>query len=242
MSFSGVIGMAVSTRPDPKPTAERIPPLEPGDSLTRAEFERRYDAMPNLKKAELIEGIVYMPSPVSQPNHGKPHFRLIGWLAAYEAETPGIQGGDTSSVRLDLKNMPQPDALLLVDPECGGHARISADAYVESAPELVAEVSSSSVSFDLNTKFEVYRRNGVLEYVVWRVQDEAIDWFLLQGNQFVPLVAGSDGFLKSQAFPGLWLDPAALIRGDMSRVMKVVRQGIATTEHAKFVERLAKKS
>src|SRR5262249_13500096 len=112
---------------------ETLVPLEPGDRLTRDEFERRYEAMPALKKAELIEGVVYMPSPVRYHRHSQPHFRLITWLGTYEAATPGVGGGDNATARLDLDNEPQPDALLLIDPTRGGQARISADDYIEQA-------------------------------------------------------------------------------------------------------------
>src|SRR5262245_51963059 len=121
------------------PPADWVPPLEPGDRLTRDEFERRYDAMPRLKKAELIEGVVYMPSPVRHRRHGRPNLHLAGWVAAYEAATPGVEGADNGTARLDLDNEPQPDVLLLIDPARGGQARISSDDYVEDAPELVAE-------------------------------------------------------------------------------------------------------
>src|SRR5262249_33252195 len=147
-------------------------------------FERRYEAMPHVKKAELIEGVVYMPSAVRYRPHGRPHFQLIGWLAAYEAATPGVEGGDNTSVRLDLDNEPQPDALLLVDPAHGGQAVISADHYIERAPELVAEVAASSASYDLHTKLNVYRRNGVREYIVWRVLEQQIDWFVLRAGSY----------------------------------------------------------
>ena len=129
---------------------EQVPPLEPGDRLTRSEFERRYEAMPGLKKAELVEGVVHMPSPVRYRRHGRPHAMLIGWLIQYEAATPGVETADNSTARLDLDNEPQPDAMLLIDPRKGGQARISQDDYIQSAPELVAEVASSSASFDLN--------------------------------------------------------------------------------------------
>ena len=124
-----------------------VPPLEAGDHLTRAEFERRYDAMPNLKKAELIEGVVFMPSPTRLRRHGRPHAHLIAWLVQYETGTAGTVAGDNSTARLDLDNEPQPDAYLLIDPACGGQARLSADDYVEEAPELVAEVAASSASY-----------------------------------------------------------------------------------------------
>src|SRR5262249_5685877 len=158
------------------PRPEEIPPLENGDQLTRAEFERRYEAMPHLKKAELIEGVVFVPSPVRLNQHGSPQAALIGWLTNYWASTPGVQVRDNSTVRLDLDNEPQPDALMIVDPRRGGQVRVSPDDYVEGAPELVAEVAASSVSIDLNAKLLVYRRNQVREYLVWRVLDQAVDW------------------------------------------------------------------
>src|SRR5438067_6966374 len=146
------------------------PPLESGDRLTRAEFERRYDAMPGLKKAELIEGVVHMPSPVTFRKHARPHLYLNGWLLHYLAATPGVDGGDNASLRLDLDNEPQPDGFLMILPSHGGQARIDEDDYVAGGPELVAEVASSSASYDLHAKLHVYRRNGVREYVVWRVR------------------------------------------------------------------------
>ena len=218
---------------------DAIPPLENGDRLTRAEFERRYDAMPGLKKAELIEGLVYMPSPVGLHRHGEPHTWIITWLGFYQASTPGVRVAADASARLDLDNMPQPDALLMIDPDHGGQSRISADDYVEGAPELVAEISSSTASFDLNTKFEVYRRNGVREYVVWRVRDKIIDWFVLRDGKFVRLDPDENGHYRSLVFPGLWLDAAAMIRGDLARVLELVRQGAASLDHERFVKELA---
>jgi Uma2 family endonuclease len=206
--------------------------------LTRDEFERRYDAMPHLKKAELIEGVVYMPSPVRMDQHGGQQADLITWLGVYRAFTPGVRVGDNSTVRLDLDNEPQPDGLLIVEPAHGGQAKISADGYIEGAPELVAEVAASSVSIDLNLKFRVYRRNKVREYLVWRVLDQAIDWFIWRHRQYDRLLLSSDGVYRSKVFPGLWLDPAALIRSDLLAVLQVVQEGIASPEHAAFVARL----
>lgn len=215
-----------------------IPPLEAGDRLTRAEFERRYEAMPHLKKAELIEGVVYMPAAVRYSRHGRPHNYLGHWLATYVEETPGVDCANDASAKLDLDNMPQPDSMLLILPECGGQCQISDDDYIENAPELVAEVSSSTVSFDLHTKKNVYRRCGVREYIVWRVLDRQIDWFVPSGGEFVRLDADSEGILKSTVFPGLWLNPAALVSGSLKKVTNTLQQGLATTEHAVFVERL----
>lgn len=142
--------MATSSIPAgqmPPPEAAPVPPLENGDRLTRAEFERRYRAMPHIKKAELIEGVVHMPSPVRTDQHAEPHLDLIAFLGIYRHFTPGVRGGDNSTVRLDLDNEPQPDGTLFKAQ--GGTARIDADGYIRGAPELAAEIAASSVSFDL---------------------------------------------------------------------------------------------
>src|SRR5438876_1232869 len=146
---------------DPHISAPATPPLEQGDHLTRAEFERRYDSMPDLKKAELIEGVVHMPSPVRWHKHGAPHLDLGTWLCTYKSFTPGLEAGDNASIRLDLENMPQPDLTMLISPECGGQAKISEDDYVVNALELVAEIASSSASLDLFGSVRAYGRNPV---------------------------------------------------------------------------------
>jgi len=218
----------------PKPStiapsiAKKMPPLQNGDRLTRAEFERRYDAMPHLKKAELIEGVVYMPSPVCHVDHGGPHFNVIGWLSRYCDATPGVEGGDNSSLRLDLDNEPQPDAFLMRLPPHGGQAHIDADGYIAGAPELIVEVAASIVSYDLHVKLNAYRRNGVREYVVWRVLDGEIDWFVLREGAYERLSPDAAGVYRSEVFPGLWLDVAAMIRGDRAAVVQTLQAGLAS--------------
>lgn len=224
--------------PTAAPAAVPLPPLENGDRLTRAEFERRYDAMPGLKKAELIGGVVYMPSPVTQDNHAGPHFDLITWLGLYRAATPGVRGGDNGSLRLDLESMPQPDAYLMILAAVGGHAHVDDDGYVEGAPELIAEIAASSASYDLHEKLEAYRRNEVREYVVWRMLDQAIDWFVLREGRYERLPLDAEGLYKSEVLPGLCLAPAALISGDLARAVQTLQQGLAGPEHAAFVARL----
>jgi Uma2 family endonuclease len=216
-----------------------IPPLRDGDRLTRAEFERRYDAMPDLKKAELIEGVVHMPSPVRFDQHGGQHADLITWLGEYRVQTPGVRVAVNSTVRLDLESEPQPDGVLFVESASGGQCRIDADGYITDAPDWVGEVSASTVRLDLNAKFLVYARNGVKEYLVWRVLDRVIDWFVLRQGRFEKMRENSSGILQSEAFPGLWLDAAALLKGDLVRVHEVLHQGLASPEHADFVNRLA---
>jgi len=215
-----------------------LPDLENGDRLTRAEFERRYEAMPQLKQAELIEGVVYMPSPVRHRRHSRPQLHISTWLGCYEAATPGVEAGDNGSVRLDLDNELQPDAYLMIAPDRGGQARIDADDYVSGAPELIVEVASSSVSYDLHAKMQVYRRSGVREYVVWRVLDREIDWFVLREGRFEPLERSPDGLLRSLVFPGLWLDPAALLGEDLAKILATVQDGLKSAQHQEFVARL----
>jgi len=212
--------------------------LRDGDRLTRHEFERRYNAMPEVKKAELIEGIVYMPSPVRHRHHSNPHFNLISWLGMYSMATSGVEGGDNGSLRLDMDNEPQPDAYLIVLPSHGGKVVIDEDDYISGAPELVAEVSASTVSIDLNAKRRAYCRNGILEYIVWRVEDREIDWFILREGQYERLPRDAAGVYRSETLPGLWLDPTGLVNGDLATVARVVQTGVASEEHASFVQQL----
>jgi hypothetical protein len=212
-----------------------IPPLENGDRLTRDEFERRYNAMPEGIKAELIEGVVYMSSPVRLEQHGEPHFDLITWLGTYRVHTPGVRGGDNTTIRLDLDNEPQPDGLLFY---AGAKVHIDEDGYISGAPQLAGEITASTVSIDLGHKLNAYRRNEVLEYFVWRVQEEAVDWFILRQGKYERLPLSPEGYYKSQALPGLWLDPNALLKSDLVRVQQVLQEGLKSPEHADFVARL----
>jgi Uma2 family endonuclease len=217
--------------------AEVVPPLEPGDHLSRDEFERRYEAMPGAPKAELIEGVVYMAPPaVRWDYHATPHSYLTTWLGTYALATPGLQLGDNGSVRLDLDNEPQPDAALVIQPAFGGQARFADDGFLEGAPELAAEVSGTSVSIDLNAKLHAYRRNGVKEYLVWRVRDRVIDWFALSCGQYEPLPR-LDAIIRSEVFPGLWLAPDDLINHRRT-ALATLHQGLASPEYAAFVSRL----
>jgi Uma2 family endonuclease len=224
-------------REHPNAQAEKIPPLQNGDRLTAEEFERRYDAMPALKKAELIDGVVYMAPPVSLEDHGAPHFDMVTWLGLYRMATPGIRGADNATLRLPLANRPQPDGCLFIEPSYGGQVRIE-NGYIVGGPELVVEVAATSENYDLHDKLEVYRRNNVREYVVWRVFDKEVDWFVLRGGQYERLSLSPDAHYKSEVLPGLWLEPAALVNGDMIKLAHAAQQGIASPEHAGFVARL----
>lgn len=217
-------------------TAEQgIPPLEAGDRLTRQEFRRRYAASPHIKKAELIDGVVYVASPTKR-RHGVPDLDLSTWIGLYRSLTPGVEGFSNTTVVLDEDNEPQPDiALRIID---SGRCRVDADDYLQGAPELVVEVSNSSTSYDLHQKREVYRRHGVREYVVLQVREARVRWFELKAGELMEREPDADGLYRSAAFPGLWLDAEALIAGDLARVLDAVRRGADTPEHAAFVESL----
>lgn len=220
-------------------SSPRTPLLQAGDTLTRSEFERRYAAMPDLKKAELIEGVVYLGSPVRYRQHARPEALLAAWLSFYEVETPGLACAGNCTVRLDLDNEPQPDLLLRLPEHAGGRSRVGADGYLEGPPELVLEVAASSASYDLHQKLHAYRRNGVLEYLVHRVEDAAVDWFALDGGAYAAIAPDADDLLRSRTFPGLWLDPAALLRGDLLALRAAVAAGTRDPAHAAFAARLA---
>ena len=222
-------------------TGNRIintPPLESGDRLTRQEFEHRYHVMPENLKAELIEGVVYVASPVRANSHGRPHAKIMAWLGFYSAATPGVDVQDNATVRLDIDNEPQPDALLRIEPRVGGNSRISEDDYIEGAPELIAEIAASSASYDMNAKLNAYRRNGVQEYIVWQIYENRLDWFRLQEGRYVSFEPDAKGVIRSQFFPGLWLSVNALREGNLAEVLAVLQQGLQTAEHQAFAERL----
>jgi Uma2 family endonuclease len=199
---------------------DAIPPLESGDRLTSLEFERRYEAMPELKKAELIEGVVFLASPVSL-ERSRGQNLLATWVGNYAAGHRDVSAHSDGSVRLDIDNQFQPDVFLWKTE--GGTARVGEKDLLEGAPELVVEVAASSVSRDLFTKKSVYRRAGVKEYVVWRVLDGAVDWFDLSGGEYVTREPDHDGVIESREFPGLRLNVAALLEGDSQAVLAAVR-------------------
>ncbi len=236
--------MAVETR---TPTslveheANTLPPLENGDRLTRAEFKRRYESMPNTKKAELIDGVVYMPSPV-RILHAEPHADVMTWLGNYRVATPGVRLGDNPTVRLDIDNEPQPDAALRIESDKGGKAHASPDGYIEGPPELVVEVALSSAAYDLHDKMRVYRRNGVQEYLVWQVYDKRVDWWELRDEVYAALPVNEHGVVHSRVFPGLWLHAGALLKGDMAQVLATLQQGLQSDEHAAFLKKIAGES
>jgi Uma2 family endonuclease len=220
------------------PPTQLLPPLESGDRLTRPEFERRYSAAPHIKKAELIEGVVYVASPLRHEQHGKPHSRVMTWLGFYQAMTPGVDLSVEPTVRLDLDNEPQPDAVLFIESAAGGKTRLSSDGYIEGAPELVVEIAASSVAIDTGSKKQAYRRNGVLEYITWQSFENQLEWFCLVDGDYILLQPDIDGIIQSQVFPGLWLAIGDLLSDNMGQVLAILQQGLQSTEHQTFVQQL----
>ncbi len=225
---------SVTWRPAPPISPDR-PPLNAGDRLSRAEFERRYHAHPEIKKAELVEGIVYMPSPARFAQHSQPHGYMVAWLGLYCSATPGVLLGDNATTRLDYENVVQPDALLRLDPALGGRSRVTSDDYLAGPPEMVVEVAASSVAYDLGVKRRVYARSGVQEYLAAQAYEQRVDWFVLREGETETLQPDQDGILRSEAFPGLWLPVDALWAGDLAAMFAALQQGLSSPEHAAFV-------
>jgi len=219
------------------PVRRAVPPLENGARLDATEFMRRYEAMPELKKAELINGVVYvMGSPVRQTLHSKPHVRLVGLLNSYSLATPGVDPGDNCTVKIDEENTFQPDGLLYLTPVRNGKSSIDDDDFIVGAPELLIEVDASSVSMDTQRKMHAYEKAGVQEYIIWRTEDEAINWWTLDGGSYKELLPDADGIIRSRVFPGLWLDPKAMIADNCARMNAVLMMGLSSAEHAAFVK------
>ncbi len=210
-------------------------PLIAGQRLKRDEFLRRWEALPEVKHAELIGGVVYMPSPVSLA-HSTHDSLVITWLTNYAVRTPGCDAG-SKGTWLMLEDAPQPDADLRILPECGGQSWVEG-LYAAGAPELAAEVSLSSASYDLGPKMELYRIAGVREYVAVLLGERSVVWYRLVDGKYVPLQADADGLLRSVVFPGLWLDPAALLALNGVRIFDVLDLGLRSPEHQDFVQLL----
>ncbi|MCS7031133.1 MAG: Uma2 family endonuclease [Gloeomargarita sp. SKYG116] len=202
---------------------EAVPPLENGDHLSRSEFERRYAAMPEVK-AELIEGVVYMASPLRALGHSRPHSLITAWLMAYDLVTPGAMVLIDATVILDDANEVQPDALMRW--ENSGSSWFNEQDYIVGAPELVVEIAASSAAIDLYEKKQAYARNRVQEYIVWQTLDKRLDWFVLAAGNYQQQEPDAQGILQSQIFPGLWLDVPALLEGNLSQVLDVLQTGL----------------
>lgn len=211
-------------------TSHTFVPLESGDRLTREEFHHRYCARPDIKKAELIQGVVYVASPARIKHHGRPQGIAITWLGNYAAIAPGVEMVSEGSVFLSPDDEVKPDALLYREPPPPGGARLTDDDYLEGPPQLVFEVAASSASYDLHDKLESYRRAGVLEYIVWTTVNPAIIWLSLQDGVYVPLQPDAEGVIESRVFPGLRMPVAAMLAGDRAAVNAALRPPLGPPE------------
>ena len=206
---------------------QMLPPLENGDRLSRAEFARRYTAHPEIKKAELVEGVVYMASPVRAQQHGIPHSSINGLFMLYCAATPGLRMADNSTLRLDHDNELQPDVAVWLDESLGGRTRITADDYLAGTPELIVEIAASSVAYDLGTNLNAYRRNGVAEYVVLIPYEQSVRWLAWVDGEYHELLPDEQGIIRSRIFPGLWFSPAHFWANDLPGLVACLQQGLA---------------
>jgi Uma2 family endonuclease len=232
-------------RPTVRPvtTPDGLPPLEPGDHLDQPTFHARYLAMPEGVRAELVQGVVIMWSRPGRWSriglpHSDCHSDVQTWVGIFKAETPGTRALNNPTDILGPEDEVQPDTCLIIRPSHGGQTR-EQDGYMVGAPELVIEVASSSVSYDLHSKRRSYERAGVKEYLVVALREQEVHWFVREDQVFVALPPEADGIFRSRVFPGLWLDPQALLQGRTARLMEVLRAGLASQEHAALVDRLA---
>ena len=217
---------------------ETLPPLESGDRLTRAEFERRYEAMPHLKKAELIKGVVYIGASVPIL-HAEAQADIVGVCGFYTIYTPGVSAADNGSLRMDDENELQPDLSLWIDQVGKGRAHVDEDDFLVGAPELIVEVVDNREVYDLQDKIDVYRAKNIQELCLWRVAEEQFDWFRLAGDEYQRITPDEKGVIASSTFPGLWLNVTALLAGDLIAVMADLQAGLQSEEHRDFVEWLA---
>ena len=216
--------LVVESKPSPAGSFTSPPlPLENGECMHSREFLLRYEGMPQVKKAQLIEGVVYMGSPVSI-RHAKPDNLIQLWLGTYASRHSETEALTNITVILDVENTVQPDALLRRLPEHGGLTRVTKDGSLTGPPELVVEVASSSASIDLRDKRRAYCRNGVREYLVWCVADRRLEWFCLEEDEYRAQSPDAQGVLHSRVFPGLRLPVEALLAGDSSKVLAALAE------------------
>lgn len=212
-----------------------IPPLREGDQLTSPEFLHRWEAMPDLKFAELLDGMVFMPSPVSM-GHSDLHASFTSWLWLHSEQTRGVRVGADATWLMGPQAVPQPDLALRILPEYGGQSRTEGQ-YLAGAPELIVEVSGATTSRDLGIKLDLYRRNGVKEYITVLLKPRQFTWRTLVNGRYEELEADPSGVIRSRVFPGLWLEPAALWTPGKS-LRTALDTGLASPEHAAFAQKL----
>lgn len=209
--------------------------LVTGERMTVEEFLRCWEALPELKNAELIDGVVHVSSAVGR-DHGDFGSLTNLWLAYYAQATPGCSAGNNSTW-LMLDNAPQPDVHLRILPSQGGQSGDEAR-YCTGAPELAAEICLTSTEVDFGPKRKLYQRAGVREYITIAIFRQRIVWRVLVDGVYMQQETPPDGILRSEVFPGLWLDAAAFWANDGARMLTALNAGLASEDHQKFVERL----
>ncbi len=229
----------ITPAPPVKQTRRQPPPLQSGDYLSRSEFERRYETMSDVK-AELIEGVVYMASPVHLP-HSEYHSIALTWSGIYALSTPGLRIADNVSLRLGQDSEVQPDICAWTDKSVSTQTK-NEEEYLENVPELVVEIAASSASFDLRDKMQLYRRHGVREYLVLTVYEQETHWFTLDAdNLYRPLLPDEKGIFHSVVFPGLRFAAGPFWRREWAKLHAVLQEGMASPEYAAFAARLQEK-
>jgi Uma2 family endonuclease len=221
--------------------SKRLPPLENGDQLDQKTFHARYEAMPEDFRAELIGGIVYVPSPQKMP-HSETQLLVARWLDEYAEATPGTVALLNNTQILGPDSEPEPDACLFITPEYGGRVYVDKDDYLHGAPELIVEVSSSTESIDLHRKKQDYQEAGVREYVVLALRTQQVFWFIRQRGKYKETPLPTDGIFRSRTFPGLWLDAESMLRCHRQGVLAALKRGLATAEQAALMAKLEKQA
>lgn len=210
--------------------------LVTGERMTVEEFLRCWEELPDLKNAELIDGVVHVASPVSR-EHGSIDTLIHWWLAHYAHATPGCHAGNNSTW-LMLDSAPQPDAFLRILPAHGGQSGDDR-LYCTGAPELAVEICLTSTEVDFGPKRKLYQRAGVQEYITIELFRKRLVWHVLQDGVYFYQEYPPDGILRSLVFPGLWLDVAAFWVEDGAKMLAALNTGLSSEDHQKFVERLA---
>jgi Uma2 family endonuclease len=194
--------------------------------MDRDEFLSRWERMPDVKFAELIDGVVYMPSPVGfehMDHDGDMHVLLAHYVG--HVRTCKLYPNGTW---LMLESAPQPDVALALMPEHGGRMKV-VDGFATGTPELAVEITRSSRSYDLGPKLALYQRAGVPEYLAVLLEERRIEWRVLNQDgryEFIEPVAGA---YRSRVFPGLWLNEPAFWRGDTGEMLATLKAGLSDT-------------
>lgn len=208
---------------NPQPLVSR---LVTGIHMSREEFLRAWEATPELKNAELIEGIVYVPSPVS-PSHAFFDSLLISRLVIYAASKPGLEAGNNATWIM-LESSPQPDAHLRRLPEFGGTSGIAGN-LLNGAPELAVEICVTSREVDFGPKLALYQRAGVREYITLETLISRVQWRVLDNGSCRNIEPDAEEVFRSDFLPGLWLDSKALWSRDSGALLATLQKGIAAT-------------